>query len=45
MFDDFHKNGSFVKSLNVTFLVLIAKRVGAKNIRAFRSISRVEVYL
>lgn len=26
--DGFHKNGSFVKSLNATFLVLIAKRDG-----------------
>lgn len=40
LFDDLHKHDSFVKSLNTTLLVLIAKK-GAKNIKDFRPISLV----
>lgn len=38
---DFHRTGKFVKSLNTTFIVLIAKKEGVKNIRYFRPISLV----
>ena len=41
MFKEFHEHNSFVKSLNNTFLVLIPKKSGAKNLGDFRPISLV----
>lgn len=41
LFQELHKAGSFVKSLNTTFLVLIAKFGGACNIKDFILISLV----
>ena len=38
-FRDFHERGSFVKSLNATFLVLVQKKRGAEDLKDFRSIS------
>ena len=39
MFKEFHEQNSFVKSLNNTFLVLIPKKSGAKDLGDFRPIS------
>ena len=39
MFKEFHEHNSFVKSLNNTFLVLIPKKSGAKDLGDFRPIS------
>lgn len=41
VFNEFHSVGSFVNSINSTFLVLIPKVMGAKDINAFRPISLV----
>lgn len=41
MFREFHQAGSFVKSLNSTFIVLIPKMEGANDIKQFRPISLV----
>ena len=38
-FWEFYEHGIFVKSLNATFLILIPKKVGAKDLRDFRPIS------
>ncbi|KAJ9705360.1 hypothetical protein PVL29_003414 [Vitis rotundifolia] len=38
---EFHEHGRFVRSLNSTFLVLIPKKAGAKDLRDFRPISLV----
>lgn len=38
---EFHQSGNFVKFLNSTFIILIAKVEGANNIRQFRLISLV----
>ena len=38
---EFHEHGRFVRSLNSTFLVLVLKKGGAKDLRDFRSISLV----
>lgn len=44
-FKEFHEFGSFQKSLNATFLVLVPKKGGAKDLKDFRSISLVgELY-
>ena len=40
-FREFHDHNKFVKSLNITFLVLIPKKVGAEDLRDFRPISLV----
>ena len=40
-FKDFHEHNNFVKSLNATFLVLLPKKGGVKNLRNFRPISLV----
>lgn len=40
-FMDFHKNSSFVKSLNATFMLLIPKRKNASNIKDFHPMSLV----
>ena len=40
-FKDFHQQGRFVKSLNSTFLVLIPKKEGVKDIKDFRPVSLV----
>ncbi|RVW54486.1 hypothetical protein CK203_068316 [Vitis vinifera] len=40
-FKEFHERGKFVKSLNVTFLVLVPKRGGAEDLKDFRPISLV----
>ncbi|KAL6329204.1 hypothetical protein AAG906_014814 [Vitis piasezkii] len=39
MFKEFFEHGSFAKSLNTTFLVLIPKKGGAEDLRDFRPIS------
>ncbi|KAJ9689584.1 hypothetical protein PVL29_014988 [Vitis rotundifolia] len=39
MFKEFHKYGSFLKSLNNTFLVLIPKKFGAEDFGDFKPIS------
>lgn len=39
--NEFHRTTSFVNSINSTFLVLISKVVGGKNIKNFRPISLV----
>ena len=41
MFKDFHEQNAFLKSLNITFLVLIPKKGGAEELGDFRSISLV----
>lgn len=41
IFNDFHRTDSFVHSINSTFLVIIPKVVGAKNIKDFISISLI----
>ena len=38
-FRDFHEGGRFVKSLNVSFLVLVPKKGGAEDLKDFRPIS------
>ena len=40
-FSEFHTNGKFVTSLNVTFIALIPKRANAQNIKDYRPISLV----
>lgn len=40
-FRQFHETGSFVRSLNATFLVLIPKKGGAEDLKDFRPISLV----
>ncbi|RVW93092.1 Transposon TX1 uncharacterized 149 kDa protein [Vitis vinifera] len=40
-FRQFHETGSFVRSLNATFLVLIPKKEGAEDLKDFRPISLV----
>ena len=40
-FREFHERGRFVKSLNVTFLVLVPKKGGAEDLKDFRLISLV----
>ena len=37
----FHETGSFVRSLNATFLVLIPKKGGVEDLKDFRPISLV----
>ena len=39
MFKEFHEHNSFLKSLNNTFLVLLLKRGGAKDLGDYRPIS------
>ena len=39
MFGEFYEAGKFVKSLNASFLVMIPKKGGAKDIKDFRPIS------
>lgn len=41
MLSDLHRSGSFVKSINVTFTVLVPKKERAKDISDFRPISLV----
>ncbi|RVW98665.1 hypothetical protein CK203_032249 [Vitis vinifera] len=41
-FRQFHETGSFVRSLNATFLVFIPKKGGAEDLKDFRPISLVE---
>jgi hypothetical protein len=41
VFTEFHDRGEFVKSINSTFIALIPKVHGAKDIKDFRSISLV----
>ena len=41
LFKDFHERGKFGRSLNSTFLVLIPKKGGAKDLKDFRPISLV----
>jgi hypothetical protein len=41
VFAEFHKRGKFVKSINSTFIALIPKMHGAKEIKDFRPISLV----
>lgn len=41
IFRELHELGSFVKSLNATFVVFIAEMEGAKHIKDFQSISLV----
>ena len=41
-FREFHERGRFVKSLNATFLVLVLKKGGVKDLKDFRPISLVE---
>ena len=41
MFREFHERGTFTRSLNTTFLVLIPKKGGAKDLSDFRPISLV----
>ena len=40
-FNNFHEGAKFIKSLNATFLVLISKKSGVKDLRDFRPISLV----
>ena len=40
-FREYHEQGRFVKRLNAMFLVLVAKKGGAKNLKDFRPISLV----
>ena len=39
MFNEFHNQGRFVKSMNATFLVLIPKKGGVENLKDYRPIS------
>ena len=39
MFKDFNESGRFVRSLNITFIVMIPKKGGAEDIKNFRPIS------
>ena len=39
LFRDFHEHGSFVRSLNSTFMVLTPKRGGAEDLKDFRPIN------
>ena len=41
VFSEFHDQGKFVKSINSTFIALILKVHGAKEIKDFRPISLV----
>jgi len=41
MFAEFFSSGKFVASLNITFISLIPKKIGAVNIKDFRPISLV----
>ena len=41
LFKEFFEKGTFTKSLNATFLVLIPKKGGAKDLSQFRPISLV----
>lgn len=41
MFREFHRNGTFTKSLNNTFLVLIPKKGGAEDLKDFHTIGLV----
>ena len=41
MFSEFHMNGKFVVSLNVTFIGLIPKKADAQNIKDYRPISLI----
>jgi hypothetical protein len=41
VFSEFHERGEFVKSINSTFIALIPKVHGAKEIKDFRPISLV----
>ena len=41
LFREFHAKGRFVRSLNTTFLVLVPKKVGAKDLKDYRPISLV----
>ena len=41
MFTDFFEIGKFVKNMNITFLVLIPKKGGAKDLKDYRHISLV----
>lgn len=41
LFHDLYDSGKFVRSLNTTFLVLIAKKRGVRDIKDFRPISLV----
>ena len=41
LFRDVHEHGSFVKSLNTTFMVLIPKRGGVEDLKDFRPISLI----
>ena len=41
LFIDFNEHGSFVRSLNSTFVVLILKRGGAKDLKDFIPISLI----
>lgn len=40
-FREFHEHGRFVRSLHSTFLVLVYKKEGAKDLRDFRPINLV----
>ena len=40
-FKEFYEKGAFTKSINMTFLVLIPKKGGAKDLKDFRPISLV----
>ena len=40
-FKDFHDRGRFVKNTNASFLVLIPKKIGAKDLKDFRLICLV----
>ena len=37
LFEDFHEHGSFVRSLNSTFMVLIPKRVRVEDLKDFQT--------
>ena len=39
LFIDFHEHGSFVRSINTTFMVLIPKRGGAEDLKDFKPIN------
>ena len=44
-FKDFHDKGKFIKSINASFIVLIPKKGGAKDLKDFRPISWWEVFI